>query len=147
MSNQYCTFRIADMLLGVDVLKVQEILQYQAMTEVPLAHSVVRGLVNLRGQIVTAIDLHERLGLAASEDSEADPINIVLCTEGGAVSLLVDAIGDVLTVPEELDEPPPPTLDAHIRELLVKVCKLEGELLLVLDAERTVELLPTTQAK
>ena len=131
------------MLFGVDVLKVQEIIQFQEMTEVPLSHDVVRGLVNLRGQIVTALDLHERLDLEArGEDEEHRPINIVLCTEGGAVSLLVDAIGDVLTIEGALEEEPPPTLKARTRELLVKVCKLDDELLLVLDAEKTVDLAP-----
>jgi len=143
MNNQYCTFRISNILFGVDVLKVQEIIQFQEMTEVPLSPSVVRGLVNLRGQIVTALDLHERLEIQASDKDPVEQINIVLCTEGGPVSLLVDEIGDVLTIHDELDEPPPPTLNERTRELLVKVCKLEGELLLVLDAERTVDLVGT----
>ncbi|MFT6040193.1 MAG: purine-binding chemotaxis protein CheW [Planctomycetota bacterium] len=128
------------MLFGVDVLKVQEIIQFQEMTEVPLSHDVVRGLVNLRGQIVTALDLHVRLDVPALDEGELKPINIVLCTEGGAVSLLVDSIGDVLTIDEEVEEEPPPTLNPVTREVLVKVCKLEDELLLVLDAEKTVEL-------
>ncbi len=128
------------MLFGVDVLKVQEIIQFQEMTVVPLSDTVVRGLVNLRGQIVTALDLHVRLDIDSNEDTDTRPINIVLCTEGGAVSLLVDSIGDVLTVEETAEESPPPNLNAKTREILVKVCKLEDELLLVLDAEKTVEL-------
>ena len=141
MPTQYCTFRIAGTLFGVDVLKVQEIIQFQEMTEVPLSHGVVRGLVNLRGQIVTALDLYERLGIERSED-QTEPVNIVLCTEGGAVSLLVDEIGDVLEVSGELEEEPPPNLEERTRDLLVMVCKLEEELLLVLDAERTVDIVP-----
>lgn len=145
MRTQYCTFRIADVLFGVDVLMVQEIIQFQEMTEVPKSPDVVTGLVNLRGQIVTALDLHARLGLPPAEEGATEQrVNIVLCTEGGAVSLLVDAIGDVLSVNPELDEPPPPTLDPRTRDLLVKVCKLEDELLLVLDAEKTVNLTPTS---
>ena len=140
MTQQYCTFRISDMLFGVDVLKVQEIIQFQEMTEVPMSHDVVRGLVNLRGQIVTALDLHVRLDTPVDDAKDKKPINIVLCTEGGAVSLLVDSIGDVLTVEEDVEEEPPPTLNQATREVLVKVCKLEDELLLVLDAEKTVEL-------
>jgi purine-binding chemotaxis protein CheW len=128
------------MLFGVDVLKVQEIIQFQEMTEAPLSHEVVRGLVNLRGQIVTALDLHVRLGIPKNEEIDMRPINIVLCTEGGAVSLLVDSIGDVLTVENHVQEDPPHTLNQATREILVKVCKLEKELLLVLDAEKTVEL-------
>ncbi|MDF1800268.1 MAG: chemotaxis protein CheW [Planctomycetota bacterium] len=140
MSNQYCTFRISDILFGVDVLKVQEIIRFQVLTEVPLAPVSVRGLVNLRGQIVTALDLHRRLDIQPSGQLDVEPINIVLCTEGGAVSLLVDEVGDVLTVHDEHDEPPPPTVNERTRELLTKVCKLEDELLLVLDADRTVDL-------
>ena len=140
MANQICTFRLSGMLFGVDVLKVQEIIQFQEMTEVPLSPSVVQGLVNLRGQIVTALDLHERLGLGVSDADEGKPINIVLCTEGGAVSLLVDSIGDVLTLTDEVEEVPPATMNGRTRELVTKVCKLENELLLVLDAEKTVDL-------
>lgn len=142
MSNQYCTFRLADLMFGVDVLKVQEIIQFQEMTAVPLSNEVVRGLVNLRGQIVTALDLHKRIGVTstAAEGEGDEPINIVLCTEGGAVSLLVDSIGDVLTLSDDIEEAPPATMNAKTRELVSKVCKLEDELLLILDAERTVDL-------
>ena len=128
------------MLFGVDVLKVQEIIQFQEMTEVPLSPGVVQGLVNLRGQIVTALDLHKRLELEAREEGAGKPINIVLCTEGGAVSLLVDSIGDVLTLTDEVEEIPPATMNRRTRELVTKICKLEHELLLVLDAEKTVDL-------
>lgn len=130
------------MLFGVDVLKVQEIIQFQEMTEVPLSDPVVRGLVNLRGQIVTALDLHKRIDVKVRGGvvTQDEPINIVLCTEGGAVSLLVDSIGDVLTLSEEIEEQPPATMNPQTRELVLKVCKLESELLLILDAEKTVDL-------
>ena len=142
MANQYCTFRLAGMLFGVDVLNVQEIIQFQEMTEVPLSNEVVRGLVNLRGKIVTALDLHKRIDVIGHGEiqTQAEPINIVLCTEGGAVSLLVDSIGDVLTLSEEIEEHPPATMNPRTRELVLKVCKLEHELLLILDAEKTVDL-------
>src|SRR5262245_40773456 len=107
--RQYCTFYVAGHYFGLDVLKVQEIIRYQEMTRVPLAASVVSGLINLRGQIVLAIDLRRRLDL---EDRPADqlPVNVVVHTDDGAVSMLVDEIGDVLHVPEELFERPPETL-------------------------------------
>src|ERR1700746_2142964 len=100
-SHLLCTFILDGLYFGVDVLKVQEIIRYQEMTRVPLAPPVVRGLINLRGQIVTAIDLRRRLELT---DRPADqlPINVVVHTDDGAVSLLVDEIGDVLEVPEKL---------------------------------------------
>jgi purine-binding chemotaxis protein CheW len=100
---------------------------------------VVRGLINLRGQIVTAIDLRRRLEL---EDRPADqkPINVVIHTDDGAVSLLVDEIGDVLKVPQTLFEPPPETLKGTARELIRGAYKLTDGLLLILDSERTVSL-------
>src|SRR3954469_16736206 len=96
-AHQYCTFYLGAHSFGLDVLKVQEIIRYQEMTRVPLAPPVVRGLINLRGQIVTAIDLRRRLEL---HDRPADqfPVNVVVYTDDGAVSLLVDEIGDVMDV-------------------------------------------------
>ena len=92
-AHQYCTFYADGHYFGLDVLKVQEVIRYQEMTRVPLAPPVVRGLINLRGQIVTAIDLRRRLELT---DRPADqlPVNVVVQTDDGAVSLLVDEIGD-----------------------------------------------------
>ncbi|MBS2020709.1 MAG: chemotaxis protein CheW, partial [Deltaproteobacteria bacterium] len=93
-SRQLCTFLIDGMLFGVDVTNVQEVIRYQEMTRVPLASSTVRGLINLRGQIVTAIDMRARLGLPPRAD-QALPMNVVASTGDGVVSLLVDEIGDV----------------------------------------------------
>jgi purine-binding chemotaxis protein CheW len=137
--RQYCTFYLDGHYFGVDVLKVQEIIRYQEMTCVPLAPRVVLGLINLRGQIVTAIDLRRRLELA---DRPADqlPVNVVVQTEDGAVSLLVDEIGDVLEVPETTFERPPETLRGTGRELISGAYKLKDRLLLILDTERTVNL-------
>src|SRR3954454_19123499 len=108
-AHQYCTFTVDGHYFGVDVLRVQEVIRYQEMTRVPLAAPMVRGLINLRGQIVTAIDLRRRLEF---EDRPADqlPLNVVVQTDDGAVSLLVDEIGDVLEIPEQAFEPPPETL-------------------------------------
>ncbi len=137
--HQYCTFYLAGHYFGLDVLKVQEIIRYQEMTRVPLSPPVVRGLINLRGQIVTAIDLRLRLELA---DRPADqlPVNVVVHTDDGAVSLLVDEIGDVLEVSEKMFERPPETLKGTARELIRGAYKLEDRLLLILDTERTVNL-------
>src|SRR5271155_5575003 len=104
-AHQYCTFYVDGHCFGLDVLKVQEIIRYQEMTRVPLAPAAVRGLINLRGQIVTAIDLRRRLQLS-ERPADQLPINVVVQTDDGAVSLLVDEIGDVLEVSEKLFEPP-----------------------------------------
>jgi purine-binding chemotaxis protein CheW len=135
--HQYCTFYVAGHYFGLDVLKVQEVIRYQEMTRVPLAPPVVRGLMNLRGQIVTAIDLRRRLEM---EDRPADqlPLNVIVQTDDGAVSLLVDEIGDVLQVPEQAFEPPPETLKGTARELIRGAYKLQDRLLLILDPDRTV---------
>jgi purine-binding chemotaxis protein CheW len=135
--RQFCTFYLDRHYFGLDVLKVQEIIRYQAMTRVPLAPSVVRGLINLRGQIVTAIDLRRRLELRDRPEGQL-PVNVVVHTDDGAVSLLVDEIGDVLEVPEKAFERPPETLQGTARELIRGAYKLENRLLLILDTERTV---------
>ncbi len=135
----YCTFCVGGQYFGLDVLKVQEIIRSQEMTRVPLAPPVVRGLINLRGQIVTAIDLRRRLELP-DRPAEQEPVNVVVQTDDGAVSLLVDEIGDVLAVPEKAFERPPETLQGMARALIRGVYKLPDRLLLILDPERTVNL-------
>jgi purine-binding chemotaxis protein CheW len=138
-SGQFATFFVADLFFGVDVLRVQEVLRFQHMTRVPRAPEVIEGLINLRGQIVTAIDMRRRLGLPPRAGDKA-PMNIVVRTDDGAVSLLVDEIGDVLDMDEATYERPPENLDPAARELIRGVYKLKDRLLLVLDAERTTEL-------
>jgi purine-binding chemotaxis protein CheW len=137
--HQYCTFYVGGHYLGLDVLRVQEIIRHQEMTGVPLAPPVVRGLINLRGQIVTALDLRRRLELS-ERPADQLPVNVVVHTDDGAVSLLVDEIGDVLEVPEKLFERPPETLRGTARELIRGAYKLEDRLLLILDTDRTVNL-------
>ncbi len=141
--HQYCTFYLDGQYFGLDVLKVQEIIRYQEMTRVPLAPQVVRGLINLRGQIVTAIDLRCRLEMKERPAGQL-PVNVVVRTEDGAVSLLVDEIGDVLQVSETAFERPPETLNGIARELIRGAYKLTDRLLLILDTERTVNLVGLT---
>jgi purine-binding chemotaxis protein CheW len=109
------------------------------MTQVPLAPEVIEGLINLRGQIVTAIDMRRRLNLPPRTGDQT-PMNMVVRTDDGAVSLLVDEIGDVIDVDQATYEEPPDNLDASARKLIRGVYKLKDHLLLVLDAERTVDL-------
>ena len=135
--RQFCTFFLDGLCFGVPVLTVQEVIRYQEMTQVPLAPAVVKGLINLRGQIVMAVDLRQRLGLPKRPDDEY-PMNVVIRTKGGAVSLLVDEIGDVVEVNESTFEEPPETLNRIARELIRGVFKLENRLLIVLDCDTTV---------
>ena len=138
-SRQFSTFFVADLFFGVDVLRVQEVLRFQQMTAVPRAPEVIEGLINLRGQIVIAIDMRKRLGLPARTEDQT-PMNMVVRTEDGAISLLVDEIGDVLDVDSGVFEQPPPNLDPAARHLIRGVYKLKDRLLLVLDTERTVDI-------
>jgi len=109
------------------------------MTPVPQAPDVIEGLINLRGQIVTAIDMRRRLRLPQRSGEHA-PMNIVVRTVDGAVSLLVDEIGDVLDMDSATYERPPDNLDPAAKNLIRGVYKLKDQLLLVLDEERTVDL-------
>lgn len=135
----YSTFDVGGFFFGVDVLQVQEVLRRQELTPVPMAPRVVQGLINLRGQIVTAVDMRLRLGLPPR--TEDDPVtNVVVRTEDGAVSLLVDEIEDVVGADAETFERPPDNLDPVIRNLLSGIHKLSSRLLLVLDVGRVLDL-------
>jgi len=135
MSRQFATFTLAGATYGVDVLRVQEALRYQARTPVPLAPAGIAGLVNLRGQVVMTIDLRPRLGLAPLA-ADAEPMMFVVQVDGEPISLLVDEIGDVMDVEESQFETPPDTLPASLREVILGAYKLEGSLLLALDVDR-----------
>jgi purine-binding chemotaxis protein CheW len=122
---------------GLDVLAVQEVVRSQPLTRVPLAHPMVRGLMNLRGQIVTAIDLRRRLNLPP-RDNVSESVNVVLQMEDGPVALLVDEVGEVLDVTEEQFERPPNTLNDSSSHLIQGAYKLPDRLLVILDSEHIV---------
>jgi purine-binding chemotaxis protein CheW len=134
-SWRFCTFYLDGLLFGIPVEKVQEVIRYQEMTRVPLAPPVIRGLINLRGQIVLAIDLRRRLELTEAPPGLL-PMNIVLGTPDGPISFLADEIGGVIEVGDEAFSPPPDTLRGTARELILGAFKLKERLLLLLDAER-----------
>lgn len=131
--RQLCTFHVGELFFGIDVTSVQEVIRYQPMTPVPLA-SVVSGLINLRGQIVTAIDMRRLLELPPRGES-AVPLNVVIRGAESTVSLLVDEIGDVVDVSESSFEPPPQTLDSPASELVDGVYKLPDRLILLLHTD------------
>jgi purine-binding chemotaxis protein CheW len=132
------TFTVDNYLFGIDVATVQEVIRPQEMTRVPLAANAVGGLINLRGQVVTAVDLRKRLQLPPGEPGKA-AMNVVVRTPEGAVSLLVDTIGDVVTTSDDAFESPPETLTGPARLLVLGAYKLEGRLLLALDVARAVD--------
>ena len=133
--RQFCTFYLDQRLFGVESQQIQEVIRLVDLTEVPLAPEAVGGLMNLRGQIVAAIDLRRRLEFPPRK-AEVMPMCVVARTSEGAVSLLVDEIGDVVEVEEASFEPPPETLEKRLRGVIHGVHKLDRELLHVLDAER-----------
>lgn len=136
-AQQFCTFFLQDQCFGVPVEKVQEVIRYQGMTRVLLGPQVVQGLINLRGQIVTAIDLRRRLGIEERPDNQL-PMNVVVRTDDGAVSFLVDEIGDVIQVERDSLEAPPETLRGPTRAMVLGVYKLPQQLLLELNIATAV---------
>lgn len=130
----FCTFYLERYLFGIDVLSVQEVLREQRMTRVPGAPPIVRGLINLRGQVVTAIDLRRRLGLEPLPEGRPS-MNVVVRTDDGVVSFLVDDIGDVVELDAEDFEGPPQTLRGPARDLVTGVTAAGDALLLSLDVE------------
>ena len=137
--RQYCTFLLDDLLFGVEVHHAQEILRRQEMTRVPLAPPAVGGLLNLRGQIVTVIDLRDRLGLPPRPPGP-DAAHVVMRSVEGVFSLLVDEVGDVLEFPANSLEEPPRNLAAPLRRMSRGVHMLKDRLLLVLDVAKSMEL-------
>ncbi|HWC36552.1 MAG TPA: chemotaxis protein CheW [Mycobacteriales bacterium] len=131
-ARQLCTFMLGDLYLGVDVCDVQEVLREQPMTGVPSAPDIVSGLINLRGEIVTAIDLRRRLGMGPRSQEEP-AMNVVVHGEEGPVSLLVDEIGDVVDVEDTDYQPAPETVQGPAREVLAGTYPLPDRLLLLLD--------------
>ena len=129
-SAQLCTFSVDDLFFGVNVQHIQEVIKYQELTPVPLANNTVRGLINLRGEIVTAIDLRRRLDLEPNGDIE--PMNVVVCQD--------DVLGDVIEVYDRDFEKVPETINGKIKSLIDGVYKLEERLLLVLDTDKVTAL-------
>ena len=144
-TQQFCTFFLKDQLFGIPVEQVQEVLKYQETTGVPLVPEVIRGLINLRGQIVMAVDLRRRLRI---EERPAGtlPVNVVVRTQEGPISLLVDSIGDVVEVDEKTFEGPPHTLEGEMRMFITGIHKLNQGLMHVLHTERTCESLERAEA-
>jgi purine-binding chemotaxis protein CheW len=133
-TNQYCTFWADGLYFGVPVKDVQEVLRYQPMSAAPRAPKSVFGLINLRGQIVTAVDLRHRLGLA-ERPADQHPMNVVLRSRGEVVSLLVDDIGDVIDTDGVAIETVPPTLPGSVRDVVTGVVPLHNTIVLVIDPE------------
>lgn len=132
-----CTFDVDTLFIGIEVSRIQEILRAQPLTPVPLAASVIRGLMSLRGQIVPVMDLRQRLGVRPA-DAGLEQFHVLIRTADGPVSLLVDRVGDVVEVEPSAFEPAPDTLGAAYRPLIRGAYKLDRRLLLALDSSNAV---------
>lgn len=134
LETSYCTFRLGKFLFGVEASRVQEALRGAALSPVPLAPKEVAGLFNLRGRVVIALDLKERLGL--EKDGVPAPFSLIVKDQGEWLGLQVDEVGDVMQPPGELFEEVPPQLMGKAKELVRGVYKLRGKLLMILDTEK-----------
>lgn len=136
---EYVTFRLADQWLGIPVMGVQEVLTAQRIARVPMAPTTIAGFLNLRGQIVTALDLRQTLGLDARAPDD-DVMNVVVRHEGELFALMVDEVGDVVSVTEHAVQPTPASLDARWRAACVGIVRREHDLLLVLSVHEVLRL-------
>lgn len=137
--HQFVTMQIANQLIGISVLQVEDVLRPRSLTPIPLAPPEIAGVLNLRGRIVTALDLRVRLGLDAYKDYSAC-MSIVAGHKGQLYSFLIDSIGDVLTLPLKAFEKAPPNLETRWRDVASGVYRLDGKLMVVIDIERLLDL-------
>ena len=138
--QRYCTFWVGSHFLGIEVEKVQEVLDFDEITPVPLAPRTVKGLINLRGRVVTVIDLRRKFGVAVDGESEETHMHVILFDDADSLSLMVDRSGDVVEVDEEAYEQPPDTLQGGARRLIRGAFKLKDQLLLVVDIDNATSL-------
>ncbi|BHH83351.1 chemotaxis protein CheW [Desulforhopalus sp. 52FAK] len=134
---ELATFYIGDALCGMDILKVQEINKLMQMTKVPQAPEYVLGILNLRGQIVTILDLGKKLGLGETDISQ-DPRNIIVNSAGGHVGLLVRRISDVVTADMEKKERAPANMSGIQGEYFTGVYKTNDNLIGILDVDKVL---------
>lgn len=137
VAMQFCTFHVGELLLGIEVEQIQEVLRNTAVTAVPKTPPAISGLINLRGQIATAVDLRRVFKTVVDEDSDS-PTMLILDSGAELRSLVVDDVGDVVAVEETDYEDPPDTLKGEARNLIRGAYKLRDRLLLVLDVEHAL---------
>ena len=137
-TEEFVTFTIAGQLFGIPVLQIQDVLSSYQITPIPLAPPEIKGSLNLRGRVVTAIDVRLRLGLSA-RPKEAESMSIVAENEGELYSLMVDSVGEVLALSQSAYERNLPTLDAKFRAFSDGIYRLDKQLLVVLDVNRLLD--------
>ncbi len=136
--QDYLTIKIADQRFGIPVLQVQDVLREQAVTKIPLSPPEVAGSLNLRGRIVTAINVRKRLGLPPI-DSDQSCMSVVVEHSNELFSLIIDKVGDVLSLESQLFEKNPNTLDPVWRDISTGIFQLKDELLIIMDVSKLLE--------
>jgi purine-binding chemotaxis protein CheW len=142
--TQLSTFHVGKYLFGVEVALVQEIVRMQPITPVPLSAPEIAGLINLRGEVLTAVDLRSRLGLPPPPAGARPQVNVVVRVDEEPVSLLVDEIGGVQEISQVPFESTPSTVTAALGALLLGAYTMPEQLLLALDARALLALHPST---
>jgi purine-binding chemotaxis protein CheW len=143
--TEYVTTMIGGQLFGLPISRVQDVFMPERLTRVPLASNDVAGVLNLRGRIVTAIDMRARLGLPKDE-TDRPPMAVGVELRGESYGLLIDSIGEVMKLPDEGREVNPVNLDPRMTEMSAGVHRLDGQLMVVLDVERVLEIVSSKQA-
>jgi purine-binding chemotaxis protein CheW len=137
--ESFVTFYIKGQMFGIPVLQVQDILTPDKIASVPLAPPEVKGSINLRGRIVTVVDVRVRLGLGKQEDGN-ESMGVTVEQQSELYTLLVDKVGDVISLDKESYEGNPSTLDALWREFASGVYRLDDNLMVVLDVGRLLDM-------
>ena len=143
--REYVTANIGGQLFGLPIVRVQDVFIAERLTRVPLAPPEVAGLLNLRGRIVTLIDLRRRFGLGEREPG-ATAMAIGVESRGESYGLLIDGVGEVLKLDESMREPNPVNLDTRLAQVSAGIFRLDGELLIVVDVDRVLDIAQNAMA-
>jgi purine-binding chemotaxis protein CheW len=137
--NEYVTALVGGQLFGLPILRVQDVFAPERLTAVPLSPPEVAGVLNLRGRIVTLIDMRCRLGLGSREDGQS-VMAIGVESRGESYGLLIDSVGEVLKLDNLAWEPNPTNLDARLARVSTGIYRLDNQLLMVLDVDRVLDI-------
>jgi len=143
--HEYVTAMIGGQLFGLPILRVQDVFAPERLTKVPLAPAEIAGVLNLRGRIVTLIDMRRRLGLGRREDNNP-AMAVGVESRGESYGLLIDSVGEVLKLDDIAREPNPTNLDPRLASVSTGIYRLEGQLLMVLDVDRVLDIAVKTAA-
>ncbi len=136
---EYVTVMLDSQLFGLPIARVQDVFMPDRLTRVPLAPPEIAGVLNLRGRIVTAVDLRVRLGMPPRGDGRP-PMAVGIELKGESYGLLIDSVGEVMKLADSTREPNPVNLDARLARVSAGVHRLEGQLLVILDVDRVLEM-------